>query len=254
MKYLVLGPAGMGYFSLLGVLSSMDEETIQEIEAISGSSAGAILALFMGMGWSTEKITKISFDIDLSQHIKYSIKGFLTNYGVIPHKEIKEAFVEILGGDPTFKELEKKIYISSLCVDRSKTVYFSRDTHPDMSVIDAVCMSISVPLLFSAFRYKDHLYVDGGTMENIPYPPFLDKPKEQVFAVGINYIDNYPKEITDISQYTQALVRSLLETRIEHKVSGVYVDVENINIFDFSMDADTKLKLYMKGFVAGVQK
>ena len=32
------------------------------------------------------------------------------------------------------------------------------------------------------------------------------------------------------------------------------VDVENINIFDFSMDADTKLKLYMKGFVAGVQK
>ena len=41
---------------------------------------------------------------------------------------------------------------------RQKTEYFSKYTHPDMKVIDALCMSIAVPFIFSSYRYNNMVY------------------------------------------------------------------------------------------------
>ena len=55
MKYLVLGPAGMGIFALIGTLKAREKELV-DVKEISGSSAGAILALFLGVGMSVDEI------------------------------------------------------------------------------------------------------------------------------------------------------------------------------------------------------
>ena len=55
MKYLVLGPASMGIYSLIGALKARESELV-DVKEISGSSAGAILALFLGVGMSVDEI------------------------------------------------------------------------------------------------------------------------------------------------------------------------------------------------------
>ena len=251
----MLGPGGMGYFSLLGVLKYIGDERLQDIQEFAGSSAGSILAILLGMGWSVDKIIEMSFSRNIGEHMKYSIRGIVADYGLIGHASIKSELIEILGCDPTFKDVGKKVHIAAFCVDRSTTVYFSQDTHPDMSVLDAICMSISVPFLFSAFRYDDKLYVDGGLVESIPYPPFMNKSIEDVMSLTINYNNTTSDKITDIKQYIQTLVQSMLSNRIEYdRIPGIAVDIDNINIFDFSMDDDTKIRLYTRGFETGQSK
>lgn len=253
-KYLVLGPGGMGYFSLLGALKCLGDDKIDAIEEFSGSSAGSILAMLLGLGWSLDKIMDMSFSTNIHENLKYSIKGIISGYGLIDHECIKTELIDMVGSNPTFKDLTKNVHISSYCVNRSTTVYFSRETHPDMAIIDAVCMSISVPFLFSAYKYNDHLYVDGGLMENIPYTPFVHIPRDEVFSIIVNYNNGVNTEITDIKQYVQILVRSILTNRIEYDTNNISIDIENIDIFDFSMSEEDKIRLYTTGFEAGRSK
>jgi predicted acylesterase/phospholipase RssA len=79
----------------------------------------------------------------------------------------------VCGCDPTFEELDMKIYVSAYCLNTSTTEYFSRDTHPKMKVIDAVCMSMAIPLIFACGKYQGRTYVDGGTQEQYPMVPIF---------------------------------------------------------------------------------
>ena len=67
----------------------------------------------------------------------------MNKYGLVDLEPIRHKFVDIFESDPTFSDIDKKIYISAFCVNTSKTVYFSKDSHPDMKVIDAIVYEYS---------------------------------------------------------------------------------------------------------------
>ena len=52
-----------------------------------------------------------------------------------------------------------------------------------MKVIDAICMSIAVPFIFSSYRYDNMVYVDGGTLETLPTAPFLGKKPHNILCI-----------------------------------------------------------------------
>jgi NTE family protein len=58
MKYLVLGPASMGIYSMIGTLKALESKLV-DVKEISGSSAGAILALFLALGMSIDEILEM---------------------------------------------------------------------------------------------------------------------------------------------------------------------------------------------------
>ena len=245
IEYLVIGPGGMGFFAFLGAYSRL-EEHLTSVKEISGSSAGAILALFLGIGMNSKDILDVALDVNIKELAKYNLKSFVDKYGLIDHSQIKETLVTICKGDPTFSELKKKVYISAFNVNHGKTVYFSKDTHPDMSVIDAVCMSISVPFLFSSFLWKKELYIDGGTMESYPATPFLDKPKHKILVIKL-LTNNSSTEITSLKDFVNALIFFTLKNRqsYDNMCNILTLDTEDINIFDFNMSNDDKLKLFL---------
>ena len=151
----------MGIFALIGGLKALETQLV-DVQEISGSSAGSILALFLAVGMSVDEILDTATSINLSNFFKIKLGSFFTKFGFVDVHPIRKKLVDICGSDPTFSELEMKIYISAFCLNTSETVYFSRDTHPEMKVIDAVCMSMAVPFIFSCGTYMDKRYVDGG--------------------------------------------------------------------------------------------
>ena len=162
MEYLILGPASMGIFSLVGALKARESE-LANIKEISGSSAGAILALFLALGMSMNEITDICISLNIPNFVKIRIGSFFNKFGFVDMNPIRKKLIDICGGNPTFQELETKIYISAYCLNTSETVYFSRDTHPDMNVIEAVLMSMAVPFIFACVQYDGYTYIYGGT-------------------------------------------------------------------------------------------
>ena len=156
------------------------ENNLTDVEEISGSSAGAIITLLMALGMSLDEIFKLTLSIDVTKLMKIKITSFYNNFGFVDMEPIRKKLVEMCKCDPTFKDIYMKIYISAFCLNTSETVYFSKDTHPDMKVIDAVCMSMAVPVIFSCGKYKGNTYVDGGTIEQYSLTPFLDKKSHEL--------------------------------------------------------------------------
>jgi predicted acylesterase/phospholipase RssA len=249
MKYLVLGPASMGMYSMIGALKAV-ETKLTDVEEISGSSAGSILALLLALGMSVDEVYKISLSLNIPEFVKLRIGSFFNKFGFVDLGPIREKLVEICGCDPTFEELEMKIYISAYCLNSSTTEYFSKDSHPKMKVIDAVCMSISIPLIFSCGKYEGKTYVDGGTQEQYPMAPFLDKKPHEVTCIRLKMDRVYQEEINNPRQFIESLIRSTLDNRTSYsdKVNVIELNVGDTNVFDFNMSYEDKIRLYNIGY------
>jgi NTE family protein len=250
MRYLVIGPAAMGIFSLIGCLKSM-ENNLTDVEEISGSSAGAIITLLMALGMSLDEIFKLTLSIDVTKLMKIKITSFYNNFGFVDMEPIRKKLVEMCKCDPTFKDIDMKIYISAFCLNTSETVYFSKDTHPDMKVIDAVCMSMAVPVIFSCGKYKGNTYIDGGTMEQYPLAPFLDKKPHEITCIKIKLNKIFKENISNPKEFIEALILSTLSNRTEYdkSIEVVEVNVEDTDIFNFSMTYEEKIRLFNMGYL-----
>jgi predicted acylesterase/phospholipase RssA len=249
MKYLVLGPASMGIYSMIGTLKALESRLV-DVKEISGSSAGSILALFLALGMSVDEILDMALSLDVPKFVKIRIGSFFNKFGFVDLEPIREKLVEICGCDPTFEELDMKIYVSAYCLNSSTTDYFSRDTHPNMKVIDAVCMSMAIPLIFACGKYNGKSYIDGGTQEQYPMAPFLDKKPHEITCIKLKMDRVYQEEINNPRQFVESLIRSTLTNRVEYSeyTKMIEINVADTNIFDFNMSYEDKVKLYNIGY------
>ena len=243
--YLVIGPAAMGIYAFIGCLSVLD---LNKIEEVSGASAGAILGLFICMGKTVDEILDFCLHVNLKELTTMNLLSLITRFGLISHDPVKKVLKEFCG-DPTFKNLKKKLYVTSFCVNRSETEYFSVDTHPDMSVIDAVCMSITVPFLFETIKYNSFTYLDGGTLELVPTMAFINKDPKDVIVLRLLINKNYIPEIKSIKDFINGVIQLAVNSKGMEKTiyKEIHFDLGNINIFNFLMDYDDKLKMYLLG-------
>jgi predicted acylesterase/phospholipase RssA len=224
----------MGIFSLIGTLKARETELV-DVKEISGSSAGAILALFLSLGMSVDEILETSLSVNIPNFVK------------IP---IRKKLVEICGSDPTFEEIDMKLYIAAFCMNTSETVYFSKDTHPDMKVIDAVCMSMAVPFIFACGKYNGETYVDGGMKEEYPLSPFFDKKPHEITCVKIKMNRVYQEDIQTPKEFVDCLVRSALSNRVQYNtpIELIEINVGDTDVFDFNMSYEEKIQLFNRGY------
>jgi predicted acylesterase/phospholipase RssA len=119
-----------------------------------------------------------------------------------------------------------------------------------MKVIDAVCMSIAIPLIFACGKFEGRTYVDGGTQEEYPMTPFLDKKPTEVTCIKLKMDRVYQKEINNPRQYVESLIRSSLSNRVNYGENTKFIDINvgDTNIFDFNMSYEDKIKLYNIGY------
>ena len=252
---LVIGPGSMGFFSMLGILQVLEDNgKLSNVHEISGASAGSMIGLFLSIKnpYKVRDILETSLSIDVPSYVKPNLQTFLNNFGFVPHQPIKELLIELCRGtNPTFKQLKKKLIVSACCLNTQKTEYFSVDTHPDMYAVDAVCMSISIPVFFSSYVFQDKMYIDGGTLEKVPLGPFLHKDPSGIIIVYINNVRRYKTKIEGIQDFIMACVDTYVNNMefpcefLKYEKYGIDSDVYDFG--NFSLDYDTKMKMFMFG-------
>tara|TARA_R110002074_G_scaffold122218_7_gene256901 strand:+ start:10680 stop:11474 length:795 start_codon:yes stop_codon:yes gene_type:complete len=263
IKYLILGPGALGYFSLLGHLKKLhNKHLLHELKEISGSSAGSILGfLYIVYKGNIDEILKTSLAIDLQALTKAQLSSLLIKYGFVDISTVKVILSNIckrrMGeGDPTFEQLFEhmnvNLYISAYCVTDNKTEYFSLGTHPSLSVIDAVCASIAIPILFSTSSINNKIYIDGGTHEKMPSVPFLGHKLEDIYSIEITRTLTNDEKIKDFKSYIMNLMNSTMVNRItcETIPSTKTLDMQNFDILNFKLNDFEKLRLFVFGYTA----
>ena len=244
--HLVIGPGSMGIYAYLGALSAIGLDAIEEV---SGCSAGAILGLFVALGKTLDEIHEFMFTINLKELSRLNILTLIQNFGLIPHSPIKAKLKEFCG-DPKFKNLAKKLYVTSFCLNRMDTEYFSVDNAPDMSVIDAVCMSMSVPFLFETTKYNTFTYVDGAVRETVPSLCFLNKDPKDILIIQRASQKTHFKEITNFKEFLLCVANVASESSVDcgHFPNRIRINFENMRLMNFEMDYEEKMKLYILGY------
>ena len=256
MKNLVVGPGAMGFFLFLGFLSRLKKDGhLDDLEAFSGASAGALLGfMYCVTKGDLTKILDISLEVPLKNVMKLNIKCLLKDYGLVSFTKFRKVLADVCRrflekDDVTFIELfdffPVKLHISSYCVDFMKTVYFSADTTPSMSVLDAVCASVAVPFLFSSMKLSDgYNYIDGGAAETTPGAPFLGQ--NNVLAIKLGSTRAW--EVRDLKTYAISILYSTMKMRHVYDFPTLDLDSSDVDVYDFSASNEAKLRMFLKGW------
>lgn len=251
MEYLVLGPSSMGLFSFIGSLKK-HKNKLKNIKEISGSSAGAILGACLALEIPLDDVLGKFLEIDIERLSKYKLRTFFRNYGLVDMEPVRRALVGVFGSDIKFKDLKKKLHISAYNLNRGRTEYFSSDVTPDMCVVDAVCMSMSVPFIAATKQYDGNVYLDGGTKEDVPITPFLGKPYHKVLCFKLRVRERYIDKIDSFNTFITTLLGSVLSLRenidTERLCKTILVSTGDYNLFKFDMSHDDKLRMFFLGF------
>ncbi|MCY7909563.1 patatin-like phospholipase family protein [Bacillus inaquosorum] len=212
-RNLVFEGGGVKGIAYVGALEILEEHKIlKSIKRVGGTSAGAIVALLVGLGYSPCEIEQKLKEVDLKSFMD-SDKGIFRDYFRIVsdghgwckgNKILKwiEERIEEKGFDKdiTFGEIKeyslKETFFQGTNLSTYRVETFSPQ-HPEckeMKIKDAVRISMSIPLLFAAVKMNNCFYVDGGLLSNYPVRLF-DRQK---------YVEQFSSEIPLYTQFNES--------------------------------------------------
>lgn len=196
------GIRGIAYVGALEVLK--EQQVLSSIKRVGGTSAGAITAMVVSLGYEPQEIRRILTQTKLQSFndgrffFVGGVHRLNKRYGWYRGKSFQrwlDKLITAKTGDAriTFRQLHdrgfKDLYITGTSLNQQRLVVFSYTTYPDMAISDAVRISMSIPLYFEAVcidahgRVKDcrnltatdDLMVDGGFTGNFPIDIFDDR-------------------------------------------------------------------------------
>lgn len=192
-KNLVFEGGGVKGISYVGALEVLEREGIyQNIERIAGTSAGAIVAVLLGVGYTPKELKKILWDLNFNSFMDDSwgiiqdshrlINEFGWYKGDFFRSWIGNLIAKKLGNsEATFDDLKhslkelntKEIYLIGANLSTGFSEIFSHEHTPRFCIADAARISMSIPLFFAGKRsMRGDLYVDGGLLDNYPVKIF----------------------------------------------------------------------------------
>jgi predicted acylesterase/phospholipase RssA len=183
IKHLVIGGGGTLTLRTLGSLQHLLNNKIiqmENIKTIHGTSAGAIIGVCISLNMEIDLIINYFvnrpwediYDITPTDlYNLYSNKGIFNKQSLI---KLLEPLMEYnqLSLDITLEEFYKytniDIHMFTLELNNLEIIDLSYSSFPNLSLIDAIYMTSSLPFAFEPFLYNDTFYVDAGIIVNYP--------------------------------------------------------------------------------------
>ena len=210
VRNLVFEGAGIRGIAYAGAIQELERRHIlQEVQRVGGTSAGAITALAVSLGYTSQEISSL---IAQTPFKKFNEGRFLFFGGI---NRLKKAYgwyrstrvdgwigrlIAAKTGhtNSTFLQLKeagfKDLYVTATCLNKQSLTVFSWETYPHMPVKDAVRISMSIPLYFEA------VFIDSiGTV--------ISRPKNKAgldVMVDGGFIANFPIKLFDSTRFIDA--------------------------------------------------
>lgn len=204
IKHLVIsggGPLGLRY---LGALEHLEKEhfwNFNNIESIYGTSIGSVIGAFICLNYDWDTLNKYIIERPWHDAFKVSAKQIFDSYynkGLFDKKLAEIIFKPLLEAKDlslniTLKEFYEysniDLHIFTFELNTFKTVELCHTTFPDLSLIQAITMSSSLPGIFIPTIIDKCCYIDGGVLCNYPINECLRDHlnKDEILGVKLAY-------------------------------------------------------------------
>ena len=183
----VLSGGGVRGIAHIGFLKALTEFDIFP-DYVSGCSSGAIVAGLYCAGCDFQQILDYFYD---NAKI-FKLSAVSTNkVGIFDSDKYISTLDPIIKND-NFSDLQKRLIVTATDITIGQPVYFSEGNNVKKKII----ASAAVPGIFSPVIINDTILVDGGTMDNFPVAPLLDKDLT-IFGSFVSIHDTIAKELGD---------------------------------------------------------
>ncbi|XP_033121303.1 uncharacterized protein LOC117120370 [Anneissia japonica] len=268
-RNLIFGGGGNRLFAYTGSLQVLqDVGILPNIKRLAGTSLGALTACFVALGLSPfqllveveqarRKIQKMLLDARWGIFSLYS--NLKADYGWHPAsgytKWLQENIEDYSGnGQLTFRQLYETTGIELCCVATNLNLmtaeYCHVKTTPDLPIIVALRMSMSLPALLCAVKYnlrgQEDIYVDGGLLCNFPIHVYdgwwLSMEEENTFFKRLRPAEDIHKlystkerfkeknkETLGVCLFTES-ESSLMQIQFKERYHGKYAEVPDTKL------------------------
>jgi len=264
MEYdtICMSGGGVKGFAFIGALDYLNKKKIINIDNIKnwvGTSIGSILAYAFVCGFSITEMENFIIEFDFTKtNPDISIDNIFISHGISDGKRaefILRSFIQHKFNidDITFLELYKLTQKNLLIIGSNFThaceEVFSHNTTPDMSVVTAVRISMSIPVFFTPVLYNNCYYVDGSITNNFPI-----KHCDKYTTIGLYIINNNDTCNNEITSIVSIIIgcMNIISDTINHKDINmcdniVQIDNYKHEFINFDFTIETKMKLLKLG-------
>lgn len=245
-----------------------------DIKTINAVSVGCLFSLIYILGYSYFEIKQNIVYKKFETLKNVSFMNFLSKYGIDSGNNLMkwlEDLMELKNVDKNitlkdFYELNKiDFQIMATNLNKYSSTKFNYSCTPEVKVIDAIRMSISIPFMFTANKYKNDIHVDGGLIDNFPIKLFSNDLET---VLGLKLVSNgemsshvVDEKIDNIESYIYHVLscyvvqKEKLTTMSEiYKQHTIYIHTENItHTVNFSLTINEKKKLIDIGYKAATK-
>jgi len=210
----------------VGVLKALEEKNIK-INAICGTSAGAIVAALYAFGKSPQEIENIIVEFEWKKLSSLT----LSKYGLLSNAKIGEIIKQNIG-DKRFKDTKIPLGMIATDITTGEKVVLDKG-----SVADAVVASTCIPGIFIPVELGGRFLVDGGIVENVPLSCLKDKDVD--FLIGVDLVPERcykkPQNIIEVLYNSfNFLVRSNKKVQTKEADLTIKPDLSEYNAIDMS--------------------
>lgn len=175
---LALGGGAARSYSSIGVMRVIEENDIN-INAISGTSMGALIGSLIANGYTSYEIETIIKNVNIINLLRFNI--FNMANGLFNLKKLKKLLQNHL--PESFCELKYPLYVTAVDIDSGELVVMHNG-----KLIDALIASCSVPVLFNPVVINGKRFVDGGLKSQIPWQILAEEGYDNIVCVSNGYI------------------------------------------------------------------
>lgn len=267
---LCLSGGGIKGAAHIGILQSLEEHNIN-IDYISGTSSGSIVATLYAIGYSPKEIynffkqysketTHISF-----RNIFKMIYGLLFKHTIIidglnDGKKLEKILYTVCAEKNiyTINQINFPLLIPSVNIENGETYIFTskktRHTYQDTYIYDdsilvskAIRASCSFPGIYSPCHYKNKILVDGGIRENIPWKETKKLGADTVLSIIFEKTLNSDSFLDILEIITKSINLLSHELSLYEQIGSDYI--LKINTMDTSLLDFSKIDfLYNLGY------
>jgi len=188
---LALG-VGVAYgFCHIGVLQVIEEENIP-VDVIAGSSIGAIIAALWAVGKSSQEILEITREFKEPKYIWSIVDLTFPRLGFIKGNKLYRFLSKYLD-NKTFYDVKLPLKIIASDVKRREPRVLDKGL-----LVDAVMASCAMPGVFTPFKSKEEILLDGGIINPLPTEVLFKMGVRKIIAVNVT-----PSRQDILRQYEQ---------------------------------------------------
>ena len=205
---LALSGGGVRGIAHAGVLRALEENNIK-VDAIGGTSCGSLVASLYAMGYSPyyiyvlfQKYAKEIAGINMVTFATGLNSIFLNKRlkisGLNTGESIEKIYDELASqkGIKIISDIKMPIVIPAVDISESNEYIFTNKIPErvknkkfyidNISIGKAVRASSSFPVVFSPCDFENHIFLDGGTLDNVPTIPVKKLGVEKVISINFD--------------------------------------------------------------------